>query len=106
MEIKKNINKIHSGLQNEFSDVSITEKSAKNFGNHFEIVVNESELKLKAIISNKNLELDTFNWSYLSNPNDEESLVERVSSVENFVKDIRDIFTKKRFDSDYIKNNI
>lgn len=106
MEIKKNINKIDFDLQNEFSDVTVVEKSAKNFGNHFEIVINESELKLKAMISNKNLELDTFSWSYLSNPNDENSLVERVSSVENFVEDIRDIFEKKRFDSDYIKNNI
>ncbi len=106
MEIKKNINKIHSELQNEFSDVSILERSEKKFGNHFEIKINESQLQLKVIIGNKNLESDTFNWSYYSNPENENSIVERTSSVQNFANDIKDIFEKKRFDSDYLKNKI
>jgi hypothetical protein len=106
MEIKKNINKIHFDLSNKFSEIKISEKSEKKFGNHIEIIVNESNIELRAIISKKNLEGEKIVWSYLSNPENEESLVERISSVDSFTDDIIDIFEKKRFDSDYLKNKI
>jgi hypothetical protein len=106
MEIKKNINKIHFELSDRFSDVSISEKSEKRFGNHIELTINESDMILKAIISKKDLENDNFSWSYFSNPENEDSLVERFSSVTGFIDDVNDIFEKKRFDSDYLKNKI
>jgi hypothetical protein len=106
MQLRKNINRIHFDLQNEFKDVILVEKSEKKFGNHFEVTINESDLTLKAHLSHRNLESEQFTWSYLSNPEDENSVVERVSTTDDFVKHVKDIFQKKRFDSDYLKNKI
>lgn len=106
MELKKNINKIHFNLEKEFENLVIVEKSEKRFGNHFEITINESDLVLKAQLTHKNLEFENFTWTYLSNPEDENSVVERVSTTDDFVKHVKDIFQKKRFDSDYLKNKI
>lgn len=45
-----------------------------------------------------------FNWSYFSNPLDENShLVERSSSVDSFANDVKDIFEKNRFSEDYLR---
>lgn len=106
MEMKKNINKIHFELSNKFSDVNISEKSGKDFGNYIELVVKESNIEFKAIISKNELESDNFNWSYYSNPENGDFLVERRSSVNEFLNDVVDVLEKKRFDSDYLKNKI
>lgn len=106
MELKKNINKIHSYLQDEFKEVDLIDTSSKRWGNYFEIVVKESNLTLKLIIKHKELESGSFDWSYLSNPNDENSIVERHSVVDGFTHDIKDIFSKRRFDNNYLKNII
>jgi hypothetical protein len=104
MNLKDNINKIHLDLTNKFEDVSISEKSSPKLGNYIELCINESGLNLKAMISKSNLESKSFNWIYLSNPSNGDSIVERKSSVDSFSNDIQDIFEKNRFDSDYIKS--
>lgn len=104
MNLKENINKIHFELSNQFDSVEINEKSDIKIGSYFEILVKESNKELKLIATKKDLENNNFDWKYLSNPLNENSfLVERTSSVDKFVGDVRDIFEKNRFDSDYIK---
>lgn len=104
MNLKTNINKIHSDLTSRFSDVTISEKSNLQFGNYFEINVLENNKNLKAILSKKSVDNDSFSWSYYSNPEDDNStLVERNSNVNNFIESVEDIFEKNRFDFDYLE---
>lgn len=104
MSLRDNINKIHVDLLNTFGEVSINEKSSLELGNYFEIVINESNKTVKALITKKDVENKSFNWKYYSNPTDNNSyLVERDSTVDNFSLIVKDIFEKNRFDSDYIK---
>lgn len=104
MDLKVNINKIHSDLTNGYEDVSIVEKTDKKFGNYFELSVQENNKDLKIVLSKQNIENQKFNWSYYSNPLDENSyLVERSSDINGFIKDVEDIFEKNRFDSDYLE---
>ena len=104
MEIKKNINKLHSDLLVKFKDVAILEKSDKKYGNYFEISINENNKNLKVIIPIKNIESIDFNWKYFANPlNESSTLVDRHSNVNHFIFDIVDIFEKNRFDSDYLE---
>ncbi len=104
MKLRENINKIHFELSNQFDSVEINEKSDIKIGSYFEILVRESNKELKLIATKKDLENNTFDWKYLSNPLNENSfLVERTSSVDKFVGDVRDIFEKNRFDSDYLQ---
>lgn len=105
MNFRDNINKIHYQVSNNFSDVSISEKSSLEYGNYIELSINESQRTLVTIIRKSDLESNDFNWLYKSNPIDDKSiLIERKSSVDNFLNDVKDIFEKNRFDSDYIKS--
>lgn len=102
-EMKYNINKLHGLLLNEFSNVKINEKTSMEFGNYFEISINEGK-EVKMIVTKKDIENKTFDWRYFSNPLNESSfLIERKSSIENISNDIKDIFNKNRFDEDYLK---
>jgi hypothetical protein len=102
-EMKYNINKLHGLILNDFSNVEILEKSSLEFGNYFEISINEGK-QVKMIVTKKEIENQNFQWKYFSNPLDENSfLIERRSSIENISNDIKDIFEKNRFDEDYLK---
>lgn len=106
MNLKYNINKIHSDLTSEFfrDGVKLEEKSSNRFGNYFELSIFKEGLEAKVLISMPSLNNVSFNWSYFSNPLDDNShLVERHSSVDTFVSDIKDIFEKKRFSEIYLK---
>jgi hypothetical protein len=103
MGLKENINRIHSDLLSNYEDVSIVEKNDKNIGNFVELSIKESNKELILKISKVNLESNVFNWSYSPNPLDINShLVERTSSVDKFITDVKDIFEKNRFNLDYI----
>jgi hypothetical protein len=104
MNLKQNINRIHIELQNLADNVSLFEKNDLNYGSYFQIECIKENKKLVAIITKKDLDNDSFNWKYLANPEDSESIVERQSSIHNFVEHVADIYNKNRFDSDYIKN--
>ncbi len=104
MNLKANINKIHSDLLSKYEDVTILEKSNTQFGNYFEITVNEDAKSLKMVITKKSAESDTFDWNYYSDPLNENSvLVERRSNTSSFIDMVNDIFEKNRFDSDYLE---
>ena len=103
MSLKENINKLHFNLSNRFN-VIINEKSDLKLGQYLEILVTEENKELKALVTKKELENNTFNWKYLSNPLDENStIVERKSNIDRFFNDVVDIFEKNRFDSDYLE---
>lgn len=102
MELKKNINRVHGDLNNYFDDVKISEKSSKELGNYFELSILEDNKEVKAIIKMKEIENSNFSWEYYANPLDEDSLVERVSSIYTFSSDVQDIFEKNRFTSEYL----
>lgn len=106
MDLKSNINKIHSDLlmlENIGETVTIKESSSKDFGNHFIINAEHNGLTAKIIIEKVDIETTSFRWRYLSNPKDDKStLVERNSTIDSFVADLIDVFEKKRFDSDYL----
>lgn len=103
MELKYNINKIHSDLLSNFEEVRIDEKSDKKFGNYFLIsAINEGK-EVKLILTKKSVESGNLNWSYYSNPLKEDSLlVERTSSIADITTDVKDVITKNRFDEEYI----
>ena len=103
MELKYNINKIHSDLLSNFEEVRIDEKSDKKFGNYFLIsAINEGK-EVKLILTKKSVESGNLNWSYYSNPLKEDSLlVERISSISDITTDVKDVITKNRFDEEYI----
>jgi hypothetical protein len=101
--IKQNINKIHFDITNEFEAVTISEKFNKDLGNFIEILITEGKKEVKLTLKKTEVEKNTFDWSYLSNPLVESSdLVYRTSTVLEFSNDIKDIFEKNRFDSDYL----
>jgi len=104
MNLKVNINKIHGDLLNQFNNVKIEEKSNLKFGNYFLLTINEDK-ELKMILTKKEVENNIFNWAYYSNPlNENSDLVERKSTIETFKNDVKDIFEKNRFSSDYLEN--
>jgi hypothetical protein len=103
MNLKTNVNKIHIDLSNTYQNVEILEKSNLRLGNFIELSVVESNKNLKIQVSKYELEKDVFNWLYFANPQDENSIVERTSTINSFLFDVSDIFEKNRFDSDYLK---
>lgn len=104
MNLKYNVNKIHSDLSSNFESIEVFEKSSLKWGNYIEFSIIENNINLRAIVTKFDLEKGNFNWIYLSNPNDDNSLVERRSTTDSFLNDVQDIFEKNRFDSDYIKS--
>lgn len=105
MNFKVNVNKIHGELLDMFGSVTITEKNDRKLGSHFEINVLCENKNLIIKVTKESLENSNFNWKYMSNPEKEESLVERFSSVDNFTEAVLDIFEKNRFDSEYLKKH-
>lgn len=103
MNLKLNVNRIHSELMDTYQSVLIKEDSDSKTGNFVEFLVVESGRELKLKITKYELEKNNFNWSYLANPKDDTSVVERNSSVDEFLTHVKDIFEKNRFDSDYLK---
>jgi hypothetical protein len=105
MNLKQNINRIHGELSNNFDEVSVSEKSDIKRGNYIELSILEKNKNLKVIISKKDLEGDKFNWEYFANPlNESSDLIQRNSSVSLFIEDVKDIFNKNRFNSEYIES--
>lgn len=101
--IKININKVHGELINNFEDVKISEKSNKDFGNYFEVSTIKESKEVKMIITKRNIENSRFTWSYYSDPSDESSLlIERISTTDTIVSDVKDILEKNRFSEDYL----
>ncbi len=103
MAHKENINKIHFDLSSQFENVTIEEKANRTFGNYVKIGVSNG-LELTAMVEKVSIDNDTFRWFYLSDPTNEESIVERKSNIHTFTKDVVEIFENKRFDQDYIKS--
>lgn len=105
MSLKENVNKIHVNLSDNFESVNISEKNSLEYGNYIELSITEGNKEVKAIINKRDLENYSFNWKYYANPiNENSDLVDRTSSVDGFIDDVKDIFTKNRFNSDYIEN--
>jgi hypothetical protein len=105
MDIRYNINRIHSVLNESFVNVEISEKSSLKFGKYFEISIKESK-EVKMIIPFKNIDnVNNFEFYYLSNPiNEKSNLVARNSDADSISKVIEDILLNNRFDKDYLKN--
>lgn len=105
MSYKYNINKIHSNLQTQFSEVGITEKSSIDLGPYVELSIIKEDKEVKMIITKKDLEKYNFNWFYSENPMLESAyMIPRISNIDNITSDILDIFEKNRFSEDYIQN--
>lgn len=107
MDLKSNLNKIHSDLISQLpgSEIKITEKESISLGNYIQFSILNEGKEVKLNLRKIDLEGYNFNWHYWSNPLIEEShLVERSSSVETFSRDVKDIFEKNRFDRDYINS--
>ena len=103
MNIKININKIHGDLLNVFETVKIEEKSSLKLGNYFEISSISEGLEVKMILTKKGVESNNIQWSYFTNPlNEKSDIIERISNINNFSEDVKDIITKKRFSEDYL----
>jgi hypothetical protein len=104
MKLKENVNKIHSELSDKY-DVVIEEGNSREIGSFIQLSIKEGTKNIIAVISKNSLESNIFNWTYKSNPLDNNSdMIERNSSVNDFVSHVKDIFEKNRFDSEYLKN--
>lgn len=105
---KTNLNQIHYTLSEKYENITVNEKADNKFGDHIEMVIeNEDGLQCKAILTKKDLDNQNFKWFYFSNPEEmsQDVMIERVSSVFEFTKDINDIFENKRFSSDYLQKD-
>lgn len=105
MDIRYNINRIHSVLNESYENVEISEKSSLKFGKYFEISIKESKV-VRMIIPFKNIDnVNNFEFYYLSNPiNENSNLVTRTSDVESISRIVEDILANLRFSADYLKN--
>lgn len=104
MDIKFNINKIHGDLLNLYNEVSIKEGANEKWGQFFELEIKNEGKTLRCLITKESIMNPSFNWGYFGNPLLENShLVARQSDIYSFVNHIEDIFTKERFDKDYLK---
>lgn len=104
MDLKSNVNKIHSDLLNNFEDVKITEKSSKEIQEYIEFSVIREGKEVIIVATKKELSNHNFSWSYYSNPQKKDFLVERNSNVDSLLNDVEDIFNRNRFDSEYLEN--
>lgn len=103
MEFKINLNKIHYGLSEKFSDIKVTESANSKIGPFIEISIKEN-VECRIIIKKSNLESQFINFQYMSNPLNEKSLVDRTTTVDEFANTIKDIIDNKRFESEYLNN--
>lgn len=105
MNLKQNVNKIHIDLSNNFEEVNISEKSDLTYGNYIELSVTEGNKNLKMIVTKRDIENYNFNWKYFANPlNENSDLVDRSSTLDGLVNDVKDIFEQNRFNSEYIES--
>lgn len=111
-EIKSNINKIDYELKSLFEIVNIDELSIGN-KYFFEIKSQSSILEnsgYKTIdvivrIDKREITNDLIKWIYCSNPLVENNTwVERYSSIENISNDIFDILENKKLDNEYLES--
>ena len=103
MDLRHNINKVHGDLTTIFGEVTISEKSSLELSNYFELSILENNKEVKVLIKKTEIENVNFSWKYYANPlNESSDLVERTSSIHTFSTDIKDIFEKNKFNSDYI----
>ncbi len=102
MNLKVNINRIHSDLLQNFEEVQINEKASLQFGEYVELNAKNENKEIVIIVEKRQLEMDRFVWSYYSNPSTKDFLVERVSTVDSLIEDVKDIFVKNRFDEAYL----
>lgn len=103
MDFKLNFNRLHYLLTEKFEDVTVFEKSNRLLGNYIEININE-KVNCRVIINKRDLESESFNWLYYSNPVNESShLITRKSTIDSFTDVISDIINNRRFDSNYIE---
>ncbi len=102
MSFKENINKLHFDLTSKY-EVSIEECQSK-MGNFVKFHIKESKKELIVNINKSSLEKNLFDWTYNSDPlNENSDLIERTSTLDKFIVDITDVFEKNRFSSDYLK---
>lgn len=104
--IKENINRIDYELKELFNSVKIEEKSNK--GNYFEInastnIHNKKDAAVKVEIALPDLSSNIIKWNYYTNPKSDFK-VERVSTIDTISKDIFEIVSKKRMDSEYFES--
>jgi hypothetical protein len=102
MSFRENINRLHFDLSSKF-EVSVEECQNKA-GNYVKLLVKENNKELIVNIAKYSLENNVFDWTYSSNPlNENSENIERTSSVSGFLNDVSDIFEKNRFSEDYLK---
>ena len=104
MDIRYNINRIHSILSSKHEDVEIKEKSSLKFGNYFEISIKESK-EVKIVIPYRSIDNSyNFNFFYYSNPlNEDSDLISRNTDIESINLVIEDIISNNRFSEEYLK---
>lgn len=114
-EIKANINKIDYDLKSLFENVTIVEKTNRDKF-YFEILAdslffNICESKkwkraaIKLNINKTSLAGKIINWSYLSNPlNENSEIVQRTSMIDTIANDIYRVVMESKMDRDYLIN--
>jgi hypothetical protein len=103
MNLKSNINKIHYLLSESFANTKLQEKSDIKFGKYFNIQTSNGNKEMKIILEFTEIEKNSFRWFYSENPlNEKSDLIERISTTDSFLEDVKDIFDKNRFSEDYL----
>lgn len=102
MDFKLNFNKLHSELTNKYGNVKVSEKWSPKLGNYIEVIIESNSIEMVTFLSKEGLCVSEFNWLYLSDPIDNNSVVERVSSLNSFLSDVSDVIDNKKFSRDYL----
>lgn len=104
MDIKFNINRIHSDLQNLYGEVKITEEANDKIGQYFQMeIIHEGKL-CRVILTKESISHAQFEWVYQANPlNESSDLIQRTSNIYDFADHISDIFEKNRFNVEYLQ---
>jgi hypothetical protein len=105
--LKETINRLDGELKARFDTVAITETSKKT-GFYFKIECNKTvdnkSYQLIVEVNKDNFRAKVAHWSYLTNPNDSESIIDRSSTLLDLANDMQDIVLKKRFNKEYIES--
>lgn len=113
-ELFSAINKIDIDLKSYFENVKIEESSEKGkwffnikADNLFFITESLCYKRLGVVlkIERQNLASNTFNWSYSTNPLNENAMwIERTSTLDKFASDVYSIINKKMMEEEYFES--
>ena len=103
--LKANINWLDSEIRSSLAEKFTIKKTFNGITAVIEGIKDHQNLKLILEMQDSDLEQGgTMTWSYLANPSDAKSKVQRTCNLHQMPSVLQDIVEKKRFDADYLQS--